>query len=138
MSLTREQILEACGRPLKVQKFSAPELGGDGHVYLRELSASEVDRHTVSINDGENKNLTNFRARLVALALCDEQGKRLMQPGDAAQLGQLPSTAINRIDDAVREMNGMQKEAEEAMAKNSESEGGDGSGSSSQKTSSEH
>lgn len=115
--LTRESLLAQAGKPLPVYPVEVAELGGT--VYVRTLSAKEADDFeaagVVRGKDGKTKpNLVNFRGRLAALVLANEQGGRLCTDDDAGMLGDLPKPVLDKIVRKANEVNGLDSEAVEA------------------------
>ncbi|MEU3052280.1 hypothetical protein [Streptomyces griseus] len=108
--LTRDEILAA--DDLKVVVESVPEWGGD--VRLKMLTAAERDRFeasTVEMRGGKQKqNLANLRARLVALCIVDENGKRIFESGDVTRLGQKSASALQRLFDKCNDMNALSED----------------------------
>lgn len=105
--LSRDDILKK--DDLKTEVFPVPEWGGE--VRLKALTAAERDAFeasTVEIRGGKQKqNLRNLRARLVALCIVDEDGKRVFESGDVARLGEKSAQALNRLFEKCNEMNGL-------------------------------
>lgn len=100
-------------------------------VYVRTVSAEVMDSFQLSImSDNDNdrsRKMANFRARLVSITLCDEQGNPIMDERDARKLGKKSTRALDRIAEAARRLNGITPENEEELldvtvdtAKNSE------------------
>lgn len=124
--LTRDEILGK--QDIKVQRVEIPEW--DGHAFVRMLPGAERDRFeqsNVKVVKGKRgkthtePNPANFRARLAALCLCDEAGKRLFADSDAVDLGRKCGAALDRIADAALELNRMREEDYEEAEGNSES-----------------
>jgi hypothetical protein len=115
MNLTLEQILKA--DDCSIRKVACPEWGGD--CYVRTLTADERDKFEQSVSG-----LTNgcgVRAALVGIALCDHQGTPLHP--SAAQvkaLGNKASGPVDRLVEAIMELNAMRKADVEKLEKNSE------------------
>lgn len=118
MALSKEDIL---GTPCaKVEKVLVPEWGG--YVYIRVMKSAERDAFEAAALDrkGANK-MANIRARLAAIVLCDESGKRLFADSDAVQLGEKFASALDRIFEAASKLNRLSKEDVDELEKNSES-----------------
>ena len=90
--LSRDAIKKA--QDWKLEKVEVPEWGGD--VYLRTLSGTERDLFEDGYADQKMK---NFRARFLALSLCDDNGERLYGDDEAAELGTKSSVVLNRLFD---------------------------------------
>ena len=134
MLLTREQILTAEDLPKEL--VPCPEWGGD--VYVRTLSGTERDDFENSLWEGTGKDRAytgrHIRAKLCARTICDEQGQRLFSDADVEALGQKSSRALDRCADVARRLCGMTAEEVQALAKNSESDPTDASGSGSRES----
>ena len=114
MSINRDQILARRSVKPALEPVDEPELGGTVHV--RMMTGSQRDRfealHTA--NPGANP-----RARLAAFTLCDEEGKPLFTEADVPALGELPSSAFDRIFPAAVRINGLGPKEIEDLGKNS-------------------
>lgn len=105
-ALRREQILGADDRPR--ERVEVPEWGG--HVYVRAMSGAERDAWEVGLGAGsETQNLANVRARLAALCMVDEEGRRLFADEDAEQLGAKSAAALERVFRAASRLNALAK-----------------------------
>lgn len=109
--LSRDQILGA--QDLTFEDVAVPEWGGE--VRVRMLTGSERDAFEAStiIRRGKrvDLNMTNVRARLVALTVVDEAGGRVFSDADVAELAKKSSAALNRVFEAARKLNGLTEEA---------------------------
>lgn len=118
-TLTKEQILQA--DDLKKELVSVPDWGGD--VYVRTMTGTERDAFEQSIieTDGENikMNFVNIRAKLCASTIVDEEGNRLFEEKDIAELGKKSAAALNHIFTAAQKLNGISKDDIKELAKNS-------------------
>jgi hypothetical protein len=118
--LTRDAILQAQDLPKEL--VEVPEWGGE--VYVRTLTSAERDSFEQSIVEQKGKstkmNLSNLRAKLVALTVVDENGKRLFSDKDAELLGQKSAIALNRIFDVAQRLSALSQEDVEELTKNSE------------------
>jgi Phage tail assembly chaperone len=114
--LNKDSILAAADLP--TEKVPCPEWGGD--VYVRTMAGHERDHFEQSVADGKSKsNLNNVRARLAVKTVCDDKGNRLFTDDDAEALGKKSGKVLDRIFDAAQRLNGIGKEAENDIAKNS-------------------
>lgn len=108
--LTRDQILSAPSRVYR--DVAVPEWGGN--VRIRSMTGTERDAFESSLTvtkGGKSKpNTVNFRARLVALSIVDEDDKLLFNPADVNALGQRSVAALQRVFDACNELNGISDE----------------------------
>lgn len=81
---------------------------------FKPLSSLDRDEYEASVAGVDGKrNLSNLRARLVSLCLCDEKGKLIASGANAQLLGDLPAVVVGAMFDKVRELNGMDAEADE-------------------------
>lgn len=108
--LTREQIL-AAARP-RTREVDVPAWGGK--VMIRELTVADAAGLT-----GQRTEDRNVTARIVALSLCDAEGRLMFTEEDvgafAARRG---SAAINALAAAILDFNGLTAAAAEDIAKN--------------------
>lgn len=118
--LTRDAILQA--QDLPTERVVVPEWNGE--VLVRALTGAERDTFEQSIVEQRGKstrmNLQNLRAKLVALTVVDEEGKRLFSDEDAKLLGQKSAAALNRIFEVAQRLSGLRDEDVEELAKNSD------------------
>ncbi len=114
--LTRDQILQCDDLPR--ERVSVPEWGGE--VLVRTMTGADRDAFEASLvgRDGPKESrLDNVRARLVALALCGEDGERLFDDADVAALGAKSARALDRVFAVAQRLNGIGAEQVDA-AKN--------------------
>lgn len=120
--LSRDQILSADDR--KVVVVPVPEWGGD--VLVRTLTGSERDKFeasTVQQRGGKTKqNMDNFRARLVALCVVNEQHELMFNPSDIRELGNKSVAALQRIFNKCNELNGMSEDDIDELTRGFEGE----------------
>jgi hypothetical protein len=127
--LKREQILVK--RKLPTEWVPAPEWApADGAaaefgVYVRALSGKERD-HFEAVVQGlarvkpggkPQPNVENYRARLCALAICDEEGAALFTPDDVEELGQQSSAALDRVLEVANRLSGITRRDMEELEK---------------------
>ncbi len=119
MLLTREQILSA--QDLVTEAVAVPEWGGE--VRVKSLSGAERDAYEASVMriTGTNAqlNLLNARAKLVALAVIDENGKRMFGDGDVIALAAKSAAALQRVFDVANRLSGLNARDLEELTKNS-------------------
>lgn len=122
---TREEILAASDH--RTERVPVPEWGEDTVVIVRSLSGTDRDRlegagiiwekmpnGTLGIAGYQT---AGTRARLVAAALCDEDGRLLFTEADVAALGEKDSAPLDRVADVATRLSGMTPKAiEEAKA----------------------
>lgn len=111
--LGKEEILSA--NDLNYDTVDVPEWGGK--VRIKMLSGMERDSfdNSTIIVEGKNvrMNSKNIRAKLCALSIVDEKGKRLFDERDVIALGKKSAIALDRVYEAAQRLNGMGKELEE-------------------------
>ena len=119
--LDRAAILAA--QDMTIETLSVPEWGGD--VCIRVIRAKERDAFESGVTEQRGRstsvNYSNIRARLCALAMCNESGERIFTDVDVNELGNKSGAALDRVFDAAMRLNRMRKEEIEELAKNSES-----------------
>jgi len=112
--LTRISFLAP--QPLERRPVTVPGLGS---CFVRAMSAGERDEFEVAHAKGKSR---DFRARLVACTVCDEDGELVFQPADIPALSALPAATLQQLVVAATEVNrlteGDVKDLEDA-AKNS-------------------
>lgn len=120
MALTREQILAQAQIPLKMERVSVPEWGGE--VIIREWTGKERDEFENSFvtDDGKRdaKATKNIRAQMVALSIVDETGRLQFALEDVELLGSLSARALNRVFQRVRDLIGMSDKDVAELEKN--------------------
>jgi hypothetical protein len=96
--LSRDSFLNCA--PPKVLAVEVPELTGTA--YVRALTAGERDRFEVEHTKSADK---DFRARLAAATLCDQEGGLLFAPSDIPRLSALPASVLEPIVQAAVKVN---------------------------------
>ena len=106
-NLTREQILAA--PDIHRETVPVPEWGGE--IYVRGLSGTERDKFEASIitirGTSQDVNMANVRAKLAAMAICDEFGKRLFTDADVKALGEKSASALQRVFAVAQRLSGL-------------------------------
>ncbi len=87
--------------------------GQNGRIYVRKLSAREMDGWYSRADDD------NGRAQFVAMAACDEAGNRIFNDADAVWLGDEDFSVIDRIFNAAMMHNRSTPAAKAELQKNS-------------------
>jgi len=125
MTLSRKDILEV--NDLTTRVVPIPEWKGD--VIIKMMTGTERDQFEDSLFEGRGKdrksNYKNLRAKLLSMCLVGEDGKRLFSDKDIESLGGKSAKALDRLYTIATEINGIGAKEEEALTKNSESEGND-------------
>lgn len=115
--LSKADILKN-GKNLPTKIVEVPEWGGE--VKLQCLTGAQRDRYesSLAVQDGKGRmkpNLTNSRARLVAMSIVDETGKLMFTEREALDLGNTSSIALNRVWREACELSGLSEvEVDEA------------------------
>lgn len=112
--LTRDQILAAQDRKMKVMKVQ--EWGGE--VIVMTMDGEGRDAFESSLMSNGKRDLKNFRAKLLAFCLVDEQGNRLFTESDINALGKKNAGVLDRLVNAATELNKMSEADVEELAKN--------------------
>ena len=125
--LNRDQILQA--DDLETRDVEA----WGGVVCVRSLTGTERDALEASTLQGKGKNkdvnLSNFRAKLCARAIVDEQGKRVFNDEDIAALGRKSSGELSKVYNVAAELSGISEADVDELTKNSGSDQSEDSGS---------
>ena len=107
--VNREQIRAAQDR--RFEEVPVPEWGGMARV--RSLTGRERDEFEASVlrekkkGRGRELNLENYRAKLVAISVVDEQGEPILSERDVAWLGEKNAACLQRICDKANELSGL-------------------------------
>jgi len=117
--LNKDQILEASD--LQTFSVSVPEWGGD--VQIRSMTGADRDEFEsslVKVDAAGNRSpdMSNHKAKLVAMTLVDESGNRMFTHDDVARLATKSSAALNRVYEAAQKLNGIGAAAESNAEKN--------------------
>lgn len=112
--LSRDQILQAADNGATA--VDVPEWGGS--VYVRIMSGRERDAFEAQMIASKDRSMENFRAKMAAVCVCDDQGKRIFSDQDVEALGAKSSTALQRIFDAALRINRMAPGDVEELRKN--------------------
>lgn len=128
--LSRDAILAV--DDVQYEDVEVPEWGG--RVRVKSLTGKERDALEASMIVGKGKNanvnMSNLRAKLVARAVVDEDGKRLFNDDDIAALGAKSAAALTRVYEVAQRLSGITQEDVDELTKNSETAQSDDSGSS--------
>ena len=120
MILNKTQILEALD--LKSEAVDVPEWNGS--VLVRTMTGADRDAFEASLIvtqlDGTRKpNMTNMRAKLVALTVVDDSGSLVFGVSDVDRLALKSASALERVFTAAQRINGLGAQAEGNAEKNS-------------------
>ena len=91
---------------------------------MKTLSGTERDLFEDGYADQKMK---NFRARFLALSLCDDNGERLYGDDEASELGTKSSVVLNRLFDKAWALNAFRTEDVDALGNDSPSDPSDDS-----------
>lgn len=122
--LTRAEILAAPDLPREL--VSVPEWGGS--VYVRTMTGAERDALETEMFQADGTDvgvsldsyLANFRAKLVARCVVDEDGDRLFSDTDVVALGQKSAAALQRVVAVAQRLSAITPADVEALRKNSD------------------
>jgi hypothetical protein len=95
--LTRVSFLAP--QPLERRPVVVPGLG---RCFVRAMSAGERDDFEVAHSKSKNR---DFRARLVACTVCDEEGELVFSAADIPALSALPASTLQPLVIAATEVN---------------------------------
>ena len=140
---TKEKKIVILGRADLIKKrvmaTKLVDLGDGRGVYVKELTALEKNEYEASLLDkksdgkGGDKyvaSLKNVQAKLLVWTACDEKGKLIFQPGEAATLSQnMPAHEMDAIIKGAKELNKLTDKDLENLTKNSEPDREDSSSS---------
>lgn len=121
--LNRDQILHHRGN-LRRTVVAVPEWGGD--VIIQEFTAAQRDTiEMASVVNVGGRNMQRIpehsRARLVALAVINEDGSPVFTLDDLPALSELPAAGLERVVKAIQEQNRLDADPMEQARKNLES-----------------
>jgi hypothetical protein len=115
--LSREAILGA--DDLRTQDVDVPEWGGK--VRIRSLTAHDRDAIETAVYGAQKEGKyapENVRALYAAGCIVDEKGDPLFSAADVEALGRKSAAALNRVYEAVLELNAIAEGDIEELAKN--------------------
>ena len=106
------------------------DLGKEDFVYVRQMTGRERDTFEQSLiketKDAKgnvvsyDRSLTDFRAKLSVVTLCDEKGVLILEPEDYPTLSQNMSAArLEKIVNEAQKLNKISEEDAEELVKNS-------------------
>lgn len=112
-ALNKEQILAA--QDIKIEKVNVPEWGEGAYVNVRCLSGLERDAFEAGlvsfVNGVAIPHIQQYRSRLCAIAICDDEGKRVFTDREIAEIGKKNGVVLDRIADAASRLSGLDKDA---------------------------
>jgi len=105
---------------LKSEVIEVPEWGGS--VTIRRMTGGERDAYEADIFESKGSQLQlkreNFRAKLIARCLVDDNGERMFSDGEIAALSKKSAAALDRLFAACQRLNGMTGAEQEKIEKN--------------------
>lgn len=108
--LSKANILSASD----IQKELVTVVEWGGEVFVKGLSGAERDQFENSIISMRGKdqkiNLSNIRAKLASLSICDEDGNRLFTDADVLALSQKSAAALQRVFSVAQRLSGLAEE----------------------------
>lgn len=102
--LNRDAILQA--QDLAYEDVEVPEWGGT--VRIGSMTGAQRDAWEQSLvpqSRGDSVDISNIRARLVAVCAVDEKGVRLFTDADAVALGKKSAAALERCAKVAQRLN---------------------------------
>jgi hypothetical protein len=115
--LTREQIQAVDDLRSRIVCVDVPEWGGS--VNIRPMDVRELDEYSNEAMRSKATGLRDFRTKLVAYCLCDENGNRLFSEKDIDVLAAKSGTVMDRLYRACDELNDIGPKKIEEIAGNS-------------------
>jgi hypothetical protein len=116
---TKEALLALRGR-LNIEAVTVSGL--DAPVHVRGLTGRERDGFESACFSQRGKNRVldteNIRAKLLVRSLCDADGKRLFDDGDAMMLGDMPSSVLDQLFTVAQRLSGLSPSDVEELAGN--------------------
>ena len=112
----REQLLA-----LKIPTATVKVAGIDGLISLRGLTAGERDSREQYVYSERDikKGVKNIRASLVVRCLTDDEtGVRLFTDAEIAEVGAMPASVIDKLDEHCQRLSGLGAKDAEELEKN--------------------
>lgn len=104
--LSKDDFFSDRAVTLDVESLDIPELGGT--VYVKAMSGKQRDAfESWALSD---KGPRNIRGKAAARCLCDASGNRLFSDSDAARLGEIKVSILQRIFAVIQRLSGLTKE----------------------------
>jgi len=114
MALSKTDILNA--KDANIATVAVPEWGGD--VCIRVMSVGERDAYECEWLGKQDKGVENFRSKLLARCLCDEDGNRLFTDAEVEELSKKSIHVMERLFKKAIEHNAIAQSDVEEAAKN--------------------
>lgn len=119
--LSKQNILQV--KDSVIERVSVPEWGGE--VCLRSITAAErgfIEAAAATYKESKGKDASfarTFTVKILSMALCDEEGKRLFSDDEVSQLAQKNAKVVARLAEVAQRLSGFAKEDLEELEKNS-------------------
>ncbi|MBC7855090.1 MAG: hypothetical protein IAF94_16795 [Pirellulaceae bacterium] len=114
--MDKEGIFSAfAGYKPEIKPVPVPEIGTT--LYVRELDKDDDKDMSKELAEHEKAG-TGF-AWFACFAVCDEKGTRLFSEKDVNRVDNLPRKVLRRLWDVAAKLNGLTREAQEELEKNS-------------------
>lgn len=105
------------------------DLDAENFVFVKQMTGRERDTFEQSllkeqVNEkgeitGYDRSMTDFRAKLSVVTLCDEKGNTLLLPSDYEELSKsMSAVKLEKIVNAAQKLNKITEEDKEALVKN--------------------
>lgn len=107
----RDDILDA--DDLRREPVEVPEWGLEDGLYVQELPALNMQEWATEMEEFQEKLQSgtadvDWRARLLVETLVDEDGERVFEDGDMADLSRKANSVIDRLADQAMRVNGFE------------------------------
>ena len=118
MAMNKDGVLALCTR--KATEIELPSDMGGGSVFIRNITAGERDHYESSLldNQGRARNLKDFRARFLVLALANQDGSRMFKDNEVSELSKMDAQIATWIHDEAQRINGIGVDGEAEAEKN--------------------
>jgi len=114
ITLSKEDILNA--DDLAEVIVPVPEWGGD--VIVKAMTGTERDEFERSIYHNGFKDFDNIRAKLIAMSVVDNSGKKIFTMLDITELGKKNGKALDKVFAVAKKLSGIGKQEIMALKKN--------------------
>ena len=117
--LTRDQILTP--RPMASEIVDVPEWGGRVRVIALSSRQRDAFEKSLLVKDGKKQVVSydNVKAKLLAQAIVDSQGKPIFSNGDIEALGEQGGDVVSRVYGVASRLSGLTDDDVEELVKNS-------------------
>lgn len=124
MSISRGKALKKRAMPrvkVMVPEWADEETpASEAYVWVLSLSTKQREAWEKSITSSKGKdvkiNMDNMRSRAAVLSCVDDEGQKIFNDGDIAELNEQPGGALGAIFDAFMSVNRFSKEDVEELA----------------------